>query len=204
MPDRLSCPALSRRLSRLRIALAVAVLLSLLVGTCLFVLPRTLLAHTGKTGNSSPRTFTAPEAVPNRLRIPTIGLDARVESVGVTAQGTMGVPTDPQDVGWYAPGVRPGESGDAVDVDLSDGHQLTFRVYRLARFPFNASLPGLFERSGTPRLSLVTSSSRWNGTSYEDRVEVDAQLASTVGPTSRPASATPRPAPSSSTAPSND
>jgi hypothetical protein len=228
MSDRPSQPARRRRIPRLWIALVVPTALVFVVAMYLLVLPRTLFVHIGQTGGSSSMT-SVPAAVPVRLRIPAIGLDARVESVGATAQGTMGVPMDPQDVGWYAPGVRPGEPGDAVmdgflewssgsaafanlprlrsgdevDVDLSDGNRLTFRVYRLARFPFNASLPGLFERTGASRLSLVTSSSRWNGSTYEDRVEVDARLVSTGGSTAVPAVATPRSVSSSSAAPSN-
>jgi hypothetical protein len=219
----------SRPGRRLRLAgrwIALFVLLALVAGAALILLPRAPFTHRGPTGGPPPVAATM--AVPERLQIPAIGLDARVESVGVTTQGTMGVPTDPGDVGWYAPGVRPGESGDAVmdgftewtsgpaafaglsrlrvgdevDVHLSDGRRLTFRVYRLARFPFNQSLPGLFERGGAPRLSLVTSSSRWNGTGYEDRVEVDARLASVTGASPLPSTTGSRPAPAPQPAPS--
>lgn len=56
--------------------------------------------------------------VPVRLKIPKIHVDAAVESVGVTAQGAMDVPTDPADVAWFNLGPRPGENGSAV----VDGH----------------------------------------------------------------------------------
>ncbi|HZV50459.1 MAG TPA: class F sortase [Candidatus Dormibacteraeota bacterium] len=225
MPDRRSRSGGRIRARGLWIALPLA--LVFVAGACLVLLPGTVLTRGRPATGPSPAVAAAPVGVPDRLRIPAIGLDARVESVGVTAQGTMGVPTDPRDVGWYAPGVRPGEPGDAVmdgfmewssgpaafadlsrlragdevDVDLSDERRLIFRVDRLARFPFNQSLPGLFERGGSPRLSLVTSSSRWNGTGYEDRVEVDARLVSTTRTTPTPAPTTPGPAPSGSRPP---
>jgi sortase (surface protein transpeptidase) len=58
--------------------------------------------------------------VPMRLRIPKIGVDAFVQSVGFSPlrDGEMGVPTNFTDVGWYKEGVRPGEKGSAV----IDGH----------------------------------------------------------------------------------
>lgn len=52
--------------------------------------------------------------LPARLKIPGINIDATVEFVGLTSQGTMGVPKGPDDVGWYELGPRPGESGSAV------------------------------------------------------------------------------------------
>src|SRR2546430_8561238 len=60
----------------------------------------------------------AAPAQPARLQLPNIGVDAPVEAVGATPQNTMDVPRNVQDVGWYAPGVRPGQPGDAV----IDGH----------------------------------------------------------------------------------
>lgn len=51
---------------------------------------------------------------PVRLLIPTIGVDAVIEHVGVTPQGTMGVPDGPINVAWYDLGPHPGEVGSAV------------------------------------------------------------------------------------------
>lgn len=52
--------------------------------------------------------------MPLRLRIPKIAVDAPFEPVGVLADGSMGVPKQPERVGWYAFGPRPGEHGSAV------------------------------------------------------------------------------------------
>jgi LPXTG-site transpeptidase (sortase) family protein len=55
---------------------------------------------------------------PLRFKIPTLSIDTTVESVGITPQGTMGAPIDPEPVGWLNSGIRPGEIGAAV----IDGH----------------------------------------------------------------------------------
>jgi LPXTG-site transpeptidase (sortase) family protein len=59
-----------------------------------------------------------PHGLPVRLSIPKLGLDAPVEQVGTDSSGAMGIPHDYRDVAWFAPGVVPGDDGDAV----IDGH----------------------------------------------------------------------------------
>src|SRR6266480_3445478 len=51
-----------------------------------------------------------------RLLIPSIGVNASIESVGVRPDGTMETPAQRpwNDVGWYNSGPRPGERGSAV------------------------------------------------------------------------------------------
>jgi len=55
-----------------------------------------------------------PVGLPMRLAIPVIGVDAAVESVGLTAEGLMDVPQNFDEVAWYQLGPRPGEPGNAV------------------------------------------------------------------------------------------
>jgi LPXTG-site transpeptidase (sortase) family protein len=52
--------------------------------------------------------------VPVRLKIPGINVNAAIVSVGMAADGSMGVPTKPRDTAWYDLGPRPGEIGSAV------------------------------------------------------------------------------------------
>ncbi len=52
--------------------------------------------------------------LPVRLKIPGIGVDAAIESLGLTAAGSMDTPKGPDNVAWYALGTRPGEQGSAV------------------------------------------------------------------------------------------
>ncbi len=67
---------------------------------------------------TAPPVYQAGSGVPVRIHIPSIALDAAVEQVTVTADGSLGVPKDPLDTGWFALGPRPGEVGSAV----IDGH----------------------------------------------------------------------------------
>jgi sortase A len=54
--------------------------------------------------------------LPVRLVIPTIGVDAEIQYVGLAedSTGEMAAPSNITDVGWYAGGVRPGMDGSAV------------------------------------------------------------------------------------------
>lgn len=52
--------------------------------------------------------------LPERLRIPSIDVDAEVEHVGLAADGSMGVPEDPDRVAWFQLGPRPGQPGNAA------------------------------------------------------------------------------------------
>ena len=56
--------------------------------------------------------------IPVNIKIPSIALEADIVSLGLTANGSMDVPSDPFDTGWYELGARPGEPGTAV----IDGH----------------------------------------------------------------------------------
>src|SRR5439155_1058996 len=52
--------------------------------------------------------------VPYRIRIPALGIDTVVESVGVTARGLMDVPGNIWDAGWLQSGAKPGALGQAI------------------------------------------------------------------------------------------
>ena len=52
--------------------------------------------------------------LPARLKIPSIKVDATIKYVGLTPEGAMGSPKDPNDVAWFNLGPRPGEKGSAV------------------------------------------------------------------------------------------
>ena len=51
---------------------------------------------------------------PRHLRIPIINIDAPVEPKGLTVDGAMDVPQNPDNVGWLVSGIRPGDIGNAV------------------------------------------------------------------------------------------
>lgn len=62
-------------------------------------------------------------ATPRYLRIAKLDINARVETIGVTSSGAMGVPTDMWNAGWYIGSAKPGQGG-AV---FMDGHSTANR-----------------------------------------------------------------------------
>lgn len=56
--------------------------------------------------------------LPISLKIPKININADIENVGLALDGTMDVPTLPENTAWFNLGPRPGEIGSSV----IDGH----------------------------------------------------------------------------------
>lgn len=140
---------------------------------------------------------------PVRLRVPSLGIDAPVASVGVAADGQLAVPNDLVRVGWYGAGSVPGEAGTAlfaahvdhahspgvfftldrlapgatVQVVRTDGTVSTFSVVarRVIAKPL-LPVADLTQADGTPRLVLVTCGGSFDRgrRSYRDNVLVYA------------------------------
>ena len=129
---------------------------------------------------------------PVRLRIPAIGVDANIQSVGLAWQGTgdMGIPTNFTDVGWYNGGPRPGmpgsavidghldghdvkeavfynlsklQKGDVVEVVDTQGTVLRFKVTKTALYDYTATTTEVFSNdTSTSRLNLITCAGDWD------------------------------------------
>lgn len=142
-----------------------------------------------------------------RLRIPAIGVDAAIESVGKTAGGDMAVPRDPNNVGWYAPGARWGEpgnvaiaghldnrdsspstfwrlrelhAGDEIYIDDPDGRIIKYLVDSLNVFMvLEAPRQRLFGDTGDHNLNLITCHGHWDRSlgTYGQRLAAYAHLA---------------------------
>jgi hypothetical protein len=71
---------------------------------------------------------------PRRLRIPSIGVDSRLQPLGRNADGSVEVPLEWQVAGWFAEGPSPGERGPAVilgHVDSRTGPAVFYRLREL-------------------------------------------------------------------------
>jgi sortase (surface protein transpeptidase) len=129
------------------------------------------------------------EPRPTRIRIPAIGVNARVTRLGLNPDGTMQTPVKFADTGWYAPGPEPGERGaaviaghvdsktgpavfyrlgelrrgDGIRVTVADGKVIRFKVAGLERWPKN-SFPTkrVFGRTRAATLRLVTCGGAFN------------------------------------------
>ncbi len=145
---------------------------------------------------------------PVRLIIPAIGVDANIQSVGLSwhNDGTMGVPTNFTDVGWYDQGPSPGmpgsavidghldgrnvreavfynlgklNPGDVVEVVDAAGKTWQFHVVRLMAYDYNASTGDIFSGDASvARLNLVTCAGDWLKSKelYNKRVVVFTEL----------------------------
>jgi len=160
------------------------------------------------TGMQVPRvamTAVASSSPPERLLIPSLNVDAAVQTVGVTIKGTLGAPSNYTDVGWYRGGTIPGQRGSAVidghvDNGLSlpgvfkelseikkgaamyvltqDGHAIRFVVTDIERYPYqNAPMDLIFNRQDAARLNLITCDGIWvaGERTYDERLVVFAE-----------------------------
>ena len=122
-------------------------------------------------------------SVPVLLRIPAIGLSVRLSNLGLNADGTVEVPDNIVEPGWFRLGPTPGQLGSAVilghvdnytgpgvffelrtlaardeiDVTLADGVVATFSVDSVAMYP-KWAFPAerVYGSHGSSTLQLVT------------------------------------------------
>lgn len=145
-------------------------------------------------------------ATPTRIRIPAIGVDASMVPLGLRDDGTIEVPSDFAQTGWWVDGPEPGEvgpavilghvdsrtgpavffdlgrltSGDAIHVDRIDGSTVTYVVDRAEQHPKNAfPTETVYGSTAEPVLRLVTCGGQFDRDrrSYDDNVIVFARLA---------------------------
>jgi hypothetical protein len=92
-------------------------------------------------------------AGPTTIAIPSIGVQAPIVGVGLQADGAMQVP-DPDQVGWYTLGPRPGDPGPAVLIGHVDSRTEPAVFYRLRQLrPGDEILIG--QRGGATSRFLV-------------------------------------------------
>jgi sortase (surface protein transpeptidase) len=73
-----------------------------------------------------------PVAAPAALTIPEIGVSTRLITLGLTARGTVQVPSTASAAGWYTHSPRPGAVGPAVVLGHIDSYQGPGVFFRLA------------------------------------------------------------------------
>jgi hypothetical protein len=152
----------------------------------------------------TPAVLRAPE--PQWLVVPAIGVEVALIPLGVADDGSMEVPTDADDAGWYVGGPRPGETGpaviaghvdsltgsavfsrlgelvvgDEVAVLRADGSQAVFTVTGVVQVPKDAfPTDVVFGPTTGEELRLVTCGGAFDRASghYRDNVVVTTRLA---------------------------
>lgn len=66
---------------------------------------------------------------PVRIKIPSINVDASIESVGFTIDGAVDVPKGPTNAAWFEEWPRPGEEGNSIIVGHSGWKNNTPSVF---------------------------------------------------------------------------
>lgn len=147
----------------------------------------------------------APSAPPVQVLIPLLDVHRAVEKVGVDEFGTLQLPVNAWNAGWYRWGPVPGAPGDAVIeghagypkhpmifgklatlrpgaqivVVLADGTRQLFIVASMRTVPAGSAPAGLGSFSGKPRLTLVTCTGHFDKKNfwYSDRLLLEATYA---------------------------
>ncbi len=94
--------------------------------------------------------------MPMLLTIPALGVQTKVEYVGVDKDNNMDIPKDPFNVAWFKPGTVPGNPGNAV----MDGHLDWYGVKQAVFFNLDKLKPGdrayVRDDKGRDRAFVVT------------------------------------------------
>ncbi len=144
----------------------------------------------------------ASSSLPVHLNIPIIGVDATIEYVGLSPDGSVGVPKGPENAAWFNQGPLPGGIGSAVivghfgwkndipavfdnlnklrpgdkfQVQDEKGATTTFIVRKLQTYGEHADAASVFSSDdGKAHLNLITCEGAWNehNKSYANRLVV--------------------------------
>jgi sortase (surface protein transpeptidase) len=139
-----------------------------------------------------------------RVRIPAIGVDSDLATLGVDSAGALVPPADFAQAGWFGAGPVPGDvgpavlaghvdsrsgpavfyrladltAGDAVEVVRSDGRAVEFEVTGVARYRKDAfPTADVYGATAAPELRLITCGGDFDRSrrSYTDNVVVYAR-----------------------------
>ena len=83
------------------------------------------------TSGTSPPSEVVARSVPLSLSIPAIGVAVPLSELGLNLDGTVEVPTDVQEPGWFQLGPSPGQLGSAVILGHVDSYQGPGVFFRL-------------------------------------------------------------------------
>jgi Sortase domain len=83
------------------------------------------------TTSTAPAIQFALRSTPVSLRVPAIALDVSLSTLGLNLNGTVQVPTDIQQPGWYRLGPSPGQDGSAVILGHVDSYQGPATFFKL-------------------------------------------------------------------------
>jgi len=139
---------------------------------------------------------------PTRIQIPSIGVDAYIEQIGISADGVMGTPAGPMNVGWYSGVSSPGYGsnvvmaghvdyytvgpavfyglsslggGETIYVSGPNGEGFTYAVTAAFSVSAYTDAGGILGGPGGESLTLITCGGSFNGVEYDSRTIIYAQ-----------------------------
>ncbi len=142
----------------------------------------------------------------DKLVIPTLEINAGIETIGINTKGNISAPSTFQTVGWYRYGPKPGNPGvalidghvnnglglagvfvnlykikvgDDIYVAPVKGEKLHFVVEEVSILDYSARLSDILQKEGKiPQLALVTCSGDWipGQKTYNKRLIILARL----------------------------
>ena len=121
---------------------------------------------------------------PKQLIIPSININTKIEHIGLTAEGAIGVPEGAINVSWFSAGPMPGQKGSAVisghsgiwkdgthsifdplpNMKAGDiiygkddkGETLSFKVKAIRVYGKDETVPEIFNKSDRAYLNIIT------------------------------------------------
>jgi LPXTG-site transpeptidase (sortase) family protein len=175
----------------------------------LCVLACILLGIASLTYHKAPRALNASvtisaaqeKNVPVRLTIPIIGVNAKIDQVGLTPSGAMDAPKGPDEAAWFALGPTPGNvgsaviaghygwkngkaavfdklntlhKGDIITVESATGSSTSFVVRELRTYDARMDATDVFTSKDGAHLNLITCIGTWDASekSYSKRIVV--------------------------------
>ncbi len=165
----------------------------------------------GKQKTATLATPAPDPKAPARLTIPSLDVDAKVQSVGIAATGNISAPQGFSDVGWYRYGAAPGEkgsviidghvdnglfkwgvfkhldrikAGDRVNVTTGAGKTFTYVVSNVVAYTYTeVPMESIVHQKDSAQMVLITCTGKWIPAekTYDQRLVVYATL-----PTSPP------------------
>lgn len=141
----------------------------------------------------------------DHLKIDSIGVDAKIISVGLTKEGNMEAPASVKDVGWYKNSSKFGstgtavlaghydgangdkgvfyslnklKSGDEIVISKYNGPKITYKVTKTKIYTSTDKPSEVFNSSSGSHLNLITCTGSWdkNKDQYDKRLVVFTNL----------------------------
>ena len=169
--------------------------------------PRSAEPATPVVESPAPKSDAKTEAVetfiPNRLKIPAIDVNAKIEVVGKDAKGRMDVPKQTDQVGWYRYGAKANQTGNVIlaghlddtngpavfydlakvkrgqriEVSAKTGEQVSYVVTNVKSYPVDqAPVGSIFGATLARRLTLITCVGTFTQSKgYDQRLVVTAE-----------------------------